>query len=99
MLSRNGYISFAILFLLHLQICSYAQPTESDTAFIAASRKKIVSLYATSIQQQSRLYNGTDYVLYSSRDEEHPYFRKKATNTLENQIRKFQKPKRVKSKL
>jgi hypothetical protein len=74
MLSQIGYISFAILFLLHLQIISYAQPAEGDTTFVTASKKKIVSLYAASIQQQSRLYNGSDYVLYSSRDEEHPYF-------------------------
>jgi hypothetical protein len=74
MLPKTGYISIAILILLHLQTRSYSQSAQADTAFLMASKKKIVSLYAASIQQQSRLYNGTDYVMYSSVEEEHPYF-------------------------
>lgn len=72
--ARSVYLTLGILVLIHLQTSSYSQSAPLDTAFLADSRKKIVSLYAASIQQQSRLYNGTDYVLYSSRDEEHPYF-------------------------
>jgi hypothetical protein len=59
---------------MHLQTSSFSQATAIDTAFLSTSKTKIVSLYAASIQQQSRLYNGTDYVMYVSRDEEHPYF-------------------------
>lgn len=59
---------------MQLQTHSYSQASVVDTAFLAASKNNIVSLYAASIQQQSRLYNGTDYVMYQSRDEEHPFF-------------------------
>ena len=74
MRARSVYISLGIFFLMHLQTRSYSQATAIDTAFLSTSKTKIVSLYAASIQQQSRLYNGTDYVMYVSRDEEHPYF-------------------------
>lgn len=72
MLARSVYISLGIVCLMHSH--SYSQVNQVDTAFLATSRAKMVSLYAGSIQQQSRLYNGTDYVMYMSRDEEHPYF-------------------------
>lgn len=72
--ARSVYILLGMFFLMHLQTNSYSQSTAGDTAFLATSKAKIVSLYAASIQQQSRLYNGTDYVMYMSRDEEHPYF-------------------------
>jgi hypothetical protein len=74
MLPRTAYITLGVFAFIHLQTRSYSQQLLSDTAFLAASKEKVVSLYAASIQQQSRLYNGTDYVMYSSRDEEHPYF-------------------------
>ena len=53
--------------------CS-AQQAAADTSFIPVARHKVVSDYTAAIQHQSRLYNGSDYVLYLSRDEEHPYF-------------------------
>jgi hypothetical protein len=51
-----------------------AQQYSADTSFVHEGKKKIVASYAAAIQQQSRLYNGSDYVMYISRDEEHPYF-------------------------
>jgi hypothetical protein len=74
MSSRRIYLYLGILFLVQLHTYSYSQASRVDTAFLAVSKANIVSLYAASIQQQSRLYNGTDYVLYQSRDEEHPFF-------------------------
>ena len=74
MSTRRVYLYFGILVLVHLQTRSYSQGSSIDTAFLARSKANIVSIYAASIQQQSRLYNGTDYVLYQSRDEEHPFF-------------------------
>ena len=71
---RSAYLSLGIFVLMLLQTFCYSQSPPIDTAFLTASKTKIVSLYAESIQQQSRLYNGTDYVLYQSRDEEHPFF-------------------------
>lgn len=75
MSSRRPYIIPAFLILLACnQIPSYSQQAVMDTAFLSASKKKIISLYTESIQRQSRLYNGTDYVMYFTRFEEHPYF-------------------------
>jgi hypothetical protein len=74
MSARSVYLYLGTLVLMHLQTLSYCQASLVDTAFLAASKANIVSLYAASIQQQSRLYNGTDYVLYQSREEEHPFF-------------------------
>jgi hypothetical protein len=45
-----------------------------DTSFLAASKKKLVTKYTESIQRQSRLYNGTDYIVYFTKYDEHPYF-------------------------
>ncbi|HEX6223861.1 MAG TPA: hypothetical protein VFZ52_05600 [Chryseolinea sp.] len=52
----------------------YGQPAKIDTAFLAQSGKKALAIYSTTIAHQSRLYNGSDYVIYFSREEEHPYF-------------------------
>jgi hypothetical protein len=64
---------FLVSFSLCLVSASNAQ-LKPDTTFLSASRKKIVSFYTTSIRDQSRLYNGSDYVIYVSDQEEHPYF-------------------------
>lgn len=74
MLPGSRRISIVLLLLGMTQIQSYSQQISPDTAFLAHSKKKIISLYSASIQHQSRLYNGSDYVIYISRDEEHPYF-------------------------
>jgi hypothetical protein len=71
---RNTYIVVLILAWIS-QPCCYAQQTPTDTAFLSVSKNKSIELYTASIQQQSRLYNGSDYIVYLSRDDEHPYFK------------------------
>ena len=58
---------------LALNVC-FAQQSKTDTAFVAESEKKVSALYTAAIQHQSRLYNGSDYIIYIPRNEEHPYF-------------------------
>jgi hypothetical protein len=53
----------------------FSQETNTDTSFLALSKKKQISLYTTAIEYQSRLYNGSDYIVYQSHYEEHPYFK------------------------
>jgi hypothetical protein len=65
---------FAGVLLLSSSFC-YCQVTKVDTAFLAQAKKKSITLYTTTIQHQSRLYNGSDYVIYLPKDEEHPYFK------------------------
>jgi hypothetical protein len=74
MLSPGRYILPLLLFFLCKQTPSHSQQAATDTAFLAASKKKSISLYTASIQRQSRLYNGTDYIVYLPKYEEHPYF-------------------------
>jgi hypothetical protein len=72
---RSGMrcVSFAILILFSLP--GYSQETKPDTTFLSLARKQSVSRYAAATQNQSRLYNGSDYVYYIPKDEEHPYFK------------------------
>jgi hypothetical protein len=66
----------AFCYLISFSLClvsAYAQQ-KTDTTFLSASKKKIVSFYTASIRDQSRLYNGSDYVIYIPEKEEHPYF-------------------------
>lgn len=64
-----------ILFLVGIdQPHCYSQQISTDTAFVAASQKKSIALYTSAIQNQSRLYNGSDYIIYLPKFEEHPYF-------------------------
>lgn len=51
-----------------------AQPNRPDTLFLAKAATYQQSLYDNTIRGQLRLYNGTEYRDYLSRDEEHPYF-------------------------
>jgi len=71
---RSGMrgVSFAILFVLSLP--GYCQETKPDTAFLSLAKKQSVMRYAAATQNQSRLYNGSDYVYYIPKNEEHPYF-------------------------
>jgi hypothetical protein len=64
---------FTAILLLTSALC-YGQVTNADTSFIAQAKKKSIVLYTSSIQHQSRLYNGNDYVIYQSRNDEHPYY-------------------------
>jgi hypothetical protein len=68
------YIVPGVLFFLSCKITpSHSQRATADTAFLA--KKKSITLYTESIQRQSRLYNGTDYIVYLPKYEEHPYFK------------------------
>ncbi len=53
----------------------YGQQNKVDTAFLALSKTKSIELYSQAFLNQSRLYNGSDYIIYQSHDEEHPYFK------------------------
>src|SRR5688572_28813982 len=70
---RDIVIGKILVTSIALNMC-FAQQPEPDTAFVAESKKQVSALYTTAIQHQSRLYNGSDYVIYIPRDEEHPYF-------------------------
>jgi hypothetical protein len=65
---------FLTLPLLSLLGTALGQQVESDTSFLASAAKYQKSLYNKSIRGQSRLYNGTEYRDYLSRNDEHPYF-------------------------
>jgi hypothetical protein len=70
---RDIVIGKILVTWIALNIC-YSQQSEADTVFVAESKKQVSAQYTAAIQHQSRLYNGSDYVIYISRDEEHPYF-------------------------
>ena len=53
---------------------SYCQVTKADTSFLVHAKNKSIALYTSTIQHQSRLYNGSDYIIYFPKDEEHPYY-------------------------
>jgi hypothetical protein len=54
---------------------AYCQPSLSDTTFLTKANKISVALYTESIQHQSRLFNGSDYIVYLPENDEHPYFK------------------------
>ncbi len=72
MLSKIRSILTGLLLLSPL-VC-YCQAAKVDTSFLAQSKTKSIALYTATIQDQSRLYNGRDYIVYIPRDEEHPYY-------------------------
>ena len=51
-----------------------AQASMQDTAFVASARKNLEKRYDKFIGGQSRLYNGSEYRDYFSKNDEHPYF-------------------------
>ncbi|MBL0745164.1 hypothetical protein JI741_28295 [Chryseolinea sp. Jin1] len=68
-----------MLFALLCSIPSVAQ--KADTAFISASAGRAQQLYTNAFQGQARLFNGTEYRLYQSRNDEFPlYLRDDWTN-------------------
>src|SRR5687768_12338259 len=69
---RNRFCNL-LGFSLCLVSASYAQQ-QPDTTFLSESKKRVISFYNASIHDQSRLYNGSDYILYVPQKEEHPYF-------------------------
>jgi len=68
--SRSIFIALALLSTSF----AYSQEIKSDTSFLALSKKRSIEFYTAFSEDQSRLYNGGDYVLYMPKDEEHPYF-------------------------
>jgi len=65
----------SIVILLLSSLLASGQETKLDTSFVSLAKKQVIARYAASIENQSRLYNGADYVYYIPRDEEHPYYR------------------------
>jgi hypothetical protein len=76
MLSKGHVIVFGALLIpfLQLSLC-YSQQAQPDTTFLSRANKKSIARYSQSIQHQSRLFNGSDYVVYLPKEEEHPYFK------------------------
>ena len=72
MLSKIRSILTGLLLLSPL--ACYCQATKVDTSFLAQSKTKSIALYAATILDQSRLFNGSDYIVYIPKDEEHPYY-------------------------
>jgi hypothetical protein len=72
MLSKIRRILTGLLLLSPL--ACYCQATKVDTSFLAQSKSKSIALYAATILDQSRLFNGSDYIVYMPKDEEHPYY-------------------------
>lgn len=50
------------------------QAVNTDTAFLTMAKKNQEELYNRFIHGQSRLYNGSEYRDYLSRNDEHPYY-------------------------
>src|SRR5690349_5471588 len=75
MLSQVRVLGFAFALLQFLDVSfSYCQEVSIDTTFLSKANKKSIALYEESIKHQSRLFNGSDYVVYLPEKEEHPYF-------------------------
>lgn len=52
---------------------AFSQSFKNDTAFVTAAVNSAVKNYNNAIQGQAQLYNGSDYALYRSLKDEHPY--------------------------
>lgn len=51
-----------------------AQSAKPDTAFLTSAKEHQYAMYDRYIYGQSRLYNGSEYRDFFSRNDEHPYF-------------------------
>ncbi len=69
---RTGCLSF----LCYLLITSYciAQSAKPDTTFLSSAKEYQAALYNQFIRGQARLYNGSEYRDFYSKNDEHPYF-------------------------
>jgi hypothetical protein len=75
MLSKVRVVVFGSLLLHSLHASTaYCQQISADTIFLTRANEKSVEVYTESIQHQSRLFNGSDYVVYIPEKEEHPYY-------------------------
>jgi hypothetical protein len=59
---------------LLITIHSMGQTTNTDTTFLTLAKKNQEEIYNRFIHGQSRLYNGSEYRDYLSRNDEHPYY-------------------------
>jgi hypothetical protein len=76
MLSKGHvFVIGALLVQLLKPSPCYSQQTEPDTTFLSRANKKSIARYSQAIQHQSRLFNGSDYVVYIPEEDEHPYFK------------------------
>jgi hypothetical protein len=79
MLSNICGILTGLILLSH--VACYCQAAKVDTTFLAQSKTKSIALYAATILDQSRLFNGSDYIVYIPKNEEHPYYGSDDWNT------------------
>jgi hypothetical protein len=70
-MKRSPFLLSVLLWLL-AQV-AFSQSFKNDTAFVTAAVNSAVKNYNNAIQGQAQLYNGSDYALYLSLKEEHPY--------------------------
>lgn len=69
---RPGYLT--LLCGLVLSTYCLAQPARPDTSFLATARLNQEALYNRFIRGQARLYNGSEYRDFFSKNDEHPFF-------------------------
>src|SRR5688572_3256393 len=63
-----------LLCMLMAPIICQGQLFKPDTTVLAQAKENTKKIYFQSIKGQSRLYNGSDYIMYRSIEDEHPYF-------------------------
>lgn len=64
----------ALLSGLLITTNAFAQPSRPDTSFLTLARVHQEALYNQLIYGQSRLYNGSEYRDFFSKDDEHPFY-------------------------
>ncbi len=64
----------ALLSGLMITTNAFAQPSRPDTSFLTSARVHQEALYNQLIYGQSRLYNGSEYRDFFSKDDEHPFY-------------------------
>ena len=62
------------LCVLMVPIVCQGQLFKPDTTVLAQAKEDTKKIYFQSIRGQSRLYNGSDHIMYQSKEDEHPYF-------------------------
>lgn len=69
---HTGYLRSLSFFLITSS--GFAQPTKPDTTFLTSAKEHQIAIYNRYIHGQSRLYNGSEYRDFFSKNDEHPYF-------------------------
>lgn len=64
----------ALLFFCFFIYSSFGQKPQSDTAFVAIAANAAKEIYVLGTNEQTHLYNGSEYKEYRSLKGEHPYF-------------------------